>query len=178
MESQSVCRRGLLGLCLVGVLVLLHAAVWGQSQQDEIAAGPPQPDAGNLRMFVELVRSDIKTQKAAIIARNMEFTQAEAVRFWPLYRQYDLDLNRLHDQRFALIRSYVAICDRLTDKQARKLADEVLSLEAKRTALKRTYFNKLARVITAQKALRFFQIENQIDTAIDLGFAASLPLIK
>ncbi len=108
----------------------------------------------------------------------MELTEGEAVDFWPLYERYGHDLDALNDQRLALIRRYLALYDKLTDKQARQLATEVFSLEEKRTALKRKYFPEWAQVITARKAVRFFQIENRLNAAIDLQLAAALPLIK
>lgn len=158
--------------------MLLTLGLIAATKEEALPSQPLIPDAGNLRTFVELVRSDIKTQKGIILAQNMEFTEAEAVEFWPLYREYDLELNRLHDQRFALIKHYAASYDTLTEEQARRLAEDALTLERKRVDLKRKYFKKFAGVITAKKAARFFQIENQINAAIDLRIAASLPLIK
>jgi hypothetical protein len=66
----------------------------------------------------------------------------------------------------------------LSDEQARKLADDVFSLEEKRTDLKRKYYKKFSKIVGAKKAARFFQIENQLNAAIDLRIAAALPLIK
>lgn len=177
MKLRKCCIGCLLGVCLTGVGVLWSVNV-GNASQENAAAVPAEPDPGNLRTFIELVRSDIKTQKAFILAQNMEFTEAEAVDFWPLYEQYDKDVDTLYDQRLAMIRKYLTTHDTLTDEQARQLAAESLSLEEKRTALKRKYFQEFATVITARKAVRFFQIENQINAAIDLRLAASLPLIK
>ena len=165
------------GLCLVGILTPLVVSVMAQSEED-IPREFPEPDAGNLRAFVELVRSDVRTQKAYILAQNMEFTEDEAVEFWPLHREYELDLNKLYDRRFALIRKFLSTYDSMTDDQARQLADDALSLEESRTKLKREYFKKFSEVITPRKAVRFFQIENQLNAAIDLRIAATLPLIK
>ena len=164
-------------LCLVGFLTPLVVSVMAQSEED-IPMEFPEPDAGNLRSFIELVRSDIRTQKAYILAQNMEFTEDEAVEFWPLHREYELDLNKLYDRRLALIREFLSIYDSMTDDQAHKLADEALSLEESKTKLKREYFKEFSKVITPRKAVRFFQIENQINAAIDLRIAATLPLIK
>ncbi len=164
-------------LCLVGFLTPLVVSVMAQSEED-IPMEFPEPDAGNLRSFIELVRSDIRTQKAYILAQNMEFTEDEAVEFWPLHREYELDLNKLYDRRLALIREFLSIYDSMTDDQARKLADEALSLEESKTKLKREYFKEFSKIITPRKAVRFFQIENQINAAIDLRIAATLPLIK
>ena len=165
------------GLGLLGILTPVAISVMAQPEE-EIPVEHPEPDAGNLRAFVELVRSDVRTQKAFILAQNMEFTEDEAVEFWPLHREYELDLNKLYDRRLALIKKFLSSYDDMTDAQARQLADEALSLEESRTKLKRQYFMKFSKIITPKKALRFFQIENQINTAIDLRIAATLPLIK
>ena len=175
LKRSHICY--VFGLCLVGFLAPLVVSVMAQSEED-IPMEFPEPDAGNLRTFVELVRSDVRTQKAYILAQNMEFTEDEAVEFWPLHREYELDLNKLYDRRLALVREFLSIYDSMTDDQARKLADDALSLEESRTKLKREYFKKFSEVITPRKAVRFFQIENQINAAIDLRIAATLPLIK
>ena len=53
----------------------------------------------NLRAYTELLRSDIRAQKVAVITEMMEFTEAEDVVFWPVYREYELALSRLYDER-------------------------------------------------------------------------------
>ena len=77
-------------------------------------------DAGNLRAFIELVRSDIKTQKTLIIAQNIQFTDDEAVDFWPLHSEYTVQLNKLLDQRLALLE---AVCGYLPEHD-RRAGDE------------------------------------------------------
>jgi hypothetical protein len=58
------------------------------------------------------------------------------------------------------------------------LAKRTFDLEKKKVDLKSKYFKKFSKIMPAKKAARFFQIENQLNTAIDLRVAASLPLIK
>ena len=161
----------------VAMLLLAGVAVWAQS---ETAVPKPerQPDAGNLRAFLELARSDLKTQKAIIVAENMEFTEEEGAEFWPLQRDYQHELTRLGDLKLALIEEYAANYQTMTDAAARDLTRKSFDLEEKKTDLKRKYFKKFAKVIPAKKAARFFQIDNQLNLALDLQVAASLPLIK
>jgi len=137
-----------------------------------------QPDPANLRAFIELVRSDLRTDKALIIAQNIRFTEEEAAEFWPLHREYELARNKFLDERLALINKYLGLHDSMTDEQARTLADKAFTLEEKQTRLKRTYFKKFAKVVPAKKAAQFFQLENQINAALDVRLAAALPLIK
>lgn len=163
-------RLGFAACALLSVGLVLRAA--------DAPSSTAEPDSGNLRTFMELVRKDVRTEKALILAQNIDFTADEAVDFWPLYSEYELDLSKWYDQRFALIKGYLNDEKAMTDEQARKLADNVFSLEEKRTALKRKYFKKFSKVVGAKKAARFFQIENQLNAAIDLRIAAAVPLIK
>ncbi|MCC7377440.1 MAG: hypothetical protein IT581_22455 [Verrucomicrobiales bacterium] len=138
----------------------------------------PAMDPGNLRAFIALARADLKAEKTLIIAQNIEFTGDEAAGFWPLHSDYTEALNRLLDERLILVGDYAANYRTMTDRQAADLAHKVFDLEAKRVKLKRTWFKKFAKVVPAKKAAQFFQIENQLNAALDLQFAAAIPLIR
>ena len=137
-----------------------------------------EPESGNLRAFVELARSDIRTEKTLILAKNLPLTDAEAVEFWPLQREYSGELDKLLDERYAGIVQFVRDYAAMTNTQATDLANKFFDLKEKRTALKRKYFKKFSKVIPAVKAARFFQIENQLNMVLDLRVAGALPLIK
>jgi hypothetical protein len=64
------------------------------------------------------------------------------------------------------------------DKEAVELAKSSFDLEEKKTDLKRKYFKKFQKTIPATKAALFFQVENQLNMALELQVAAALPLIK
>jgi hypothetical protein len=165
----------------VGAALTIAFCALAQSGADQPLPAPSagdQPDAGNLRAFVELARSDIKIQKALIIAENLPMTDDEAVEFWPVQRDYETELSKLNDQKLALIVRYANSYQTMSDSEATELAKNSFDLEAKKTDLKRKYFKKFSKVMPATKAARFFQIENQLNMVVDLRVAASLPLIK
>ena len=164
----------------LGLLAFIAAfcAIAQSSDERKPAAIAGKPDAGNLRAFIALTRSDLKTEKTLIIAQNIQFTDDEAAEFWPLHSEYTLELNKLLDEHLSLLNDYVGTYQNLTDAQAGALAKKSFDLEEKRTDLKRKYFKKFCQVVPARKAAQFFQIENQINAALDLQLAASLPLIK
>ena len=87
-------------------------------------------------------------------------------------------MSKLNDIKLALIEQYAASYQTMTDATARELAKKSFDLEEKKTDLKRKYFKKFVKVMPAKKAARFFQIDNQLNMAVDLQVAASLPLIK
>ena len=132
----------------------------------------------NLTAYAELLRSDVRAQKVAIITEVMHFTEAEDAAFWPIYREYDVEMAKLGDERVALIAEYASSYSTLTDAIAEKLASKALDLEARRQALKSKYFDRLKTALSPRTALRFLQVEHQLLLLIDLQISAALPIVK
>ena len=141
---------------------------------------PPAADAReiNLRAYAELLRSDLRAQKVAVITEVMEFTEAEDKAFWPVYREYEAELAKINDARLALIKDYAAGYETLTDATADGFAVRALGLEATRHALLERYYARFKSVMPAKTAARFLQVEHQILLLMDLQIAASLPIAE
>jgi hypothetical protein len=151
-----------------------------QPQPAPTRASDPRSESrdANLRTYVELLRSDLRTQKVAIITEMMNFTEEEDRKFWPIYRDYETELAKINDDRIALIAEYADAYEKMTDETAARIGARALELEGRRHALKQKYFERFKSVLPAVTAVRFFQVENQILLLLDLQIAASLPVIK
>jgi hypothetical protein len=132
----------------------------------------------NLRAYAELLRKDMKMQRAAIITEIMQFSDAETATFWPLFGQYDAELTKLADGRVDIIDDYINNYSNITDEKADSLMSKAFDLEAQRAQLKKKYFNIMKAALSAKTAARFFQVENQMQHVIDLQIAASLPAMQ
>src|SRR5687768_12365218 len=132
----------------------------------------------NLSAYAELLRSDVRTLKVAIITEVMGFTEAEDTAFWPLYREYDAEMTKLGDERVALIAEYASHYSKMTDAIAEKLASRALDLEARRHAAKARCYERVKTALSPQTALRFLQVEHQLLLLIDLQISASLPVAE
>jgi hypothetical protein len=132
----------------------------------------------NLSAYAELLRSDVRAQKVAIITEVMGFSEAEDAAFWPIYREYDLEMSKLGDERVALISEYASNYSKVTDAIADKLASKALDLEARRQAAKAKCYERVKAVLSPRTALRFLQVEHQLLLVIDLQISASLPIVK
>jgi hypothetical protein len=157
-------------------LALLASAPLASAQGTKPAAADDDPRDVNMRAYIELLRSDIRAQKVAVIAEVMQFTDAEDAKFWPIYHEYERELTKINDDRLALVKEYALIYDTLTDATADRLALGALDLEARRHALKVKYYDRFKSVLQAKTAARFLQVENQILLLLDLQIAASLPV--
>jgi hypothetical protein len=132
----------------------------------------------NLSAYAELLRSDVRALKVAIITEVMGFTEAEDKAFWPIYREYDLEMANLGDERVALIAEYASNYSQLTDAMAETLASKALDLEARRQAVKAKCYDRLKVALSPRTALRFLQVEHQLLLVIDLQISASLPIVQ
>ncbi len=155
------------------VICSLAATASGQT-----AAPQKDPRDQNLRTYVELLRSDIRAEKVAILTELMEFTDAEDAAFWPIYREYDVELSALNDRRVMLIADYAKNYDAMSDEAADRIAKGALDFEAKRSALKAKYYERVKAALSAKQAARFLQIENQLLMIMDLQISASLPIVE
>jgi hypothetical protein len=128
--------------------------------------------------YFEMLRTDVRAEKVAVITEVMEFSDAEAEVFWPVYREYELELAKLFDQRLANIKNYADNFEVIDDAKADELIKMAFKITEKRTKLHKSYYAKFKKVIGAKRAAKFMQLDNQIDLLIDLQIAANLPLIE
>jgi hypothetical protein len=133
---------------------------------------------GDVEAYIELLKSDLRTQKVAVITESMRFTDEGSAAFWPIHREYELELSKIIDDRIELIKDYAQNYDNLTNEKAKEIAGKVFDLEKRRTKLKKKYFKKFEKALSAVVAAKFVQVENQINLLIDLQIASELPLIK
>lgn len=127
--------------------------------------------------FVEMVRTDLKKDKVAIIGASMGFTGDEAATFWPIYKEYETELSAIGDERIALIKQYAANFKSMTDATANELATKALGQEQKRLDLVKKFHARLSREMSPVLAARFIQIENRLNLILDLQMASEVPLI-
>ena len=164
----------------IGVLLALSSLAGTSlaSAQAPKTAGPAETRETNMRAYAELLRSDIRAQKVAIITEVMQFSEEEDAKFWPVYREYETQLAKINDDRLAGIKEYAIAYDKMTDDVADRLAKLALDLEARRHTLKVQFYDRFKSALSPKTAARFLQVENQILLLLDLQIAASLPIVQ
>jgi hypothetical protein len=132
----------------------------------------------NIKSYINLLRQDIKKDKVSILTELMELTPDQAAKFWPVYNEYDKELTRLGDERIALIRIYAENYGSMSDQKVSEIGNKALDLEAKRTDLKKRYFDRMSQSVSPKVAGRFLQIEHQLLLILDLQVSAMLPIVE
>ena len=128
--------------------------------------------------YMEVIRSTIKAEKVAAITEEMAFSDAEAAVFWPIYREYEVKLAKINDERLALIRDYALNYEILTEDLAKEMVKSSFSLEEQRLKLRKEYYAKFEKALSPIRAAKFNQLERRINLMIDLQIAAALPILK
>ena len=128
--------------------------------------------------YLELLRSDVRAKRRTIIAKTVSFTDEQGKKFWPLYGLYEAEQGRIDDARVGVIRDFHKRWETLTDAQAADLARRVFANDQNRLALRRKFFQQIAKQVNPTTAARVLQLEHQMDLAVDTQIAAELPLIK
>ena len=129
---------------------------------------------------MQILREKIKADKKLLVATNMELTEAEAKNFWPIYEDYQKDLQKINERLVQALQSYAADYKNksMTDEKAKKLTDEYLSIEQAEVKLKSSSVPKLSKALPATKVARYLQIENKIRAVIKYDLAATVPLVQ
>jgi hypothetical protein len=130
----------------------------------------------NLSAYAELLRSDIKVQKVAIFTTVLGFSESVDKALLPFYREYDAQMAKLGDERVALIAEYSRGYDKINDEAADALAVKALDLERRRQEAKACCYARVKAALNGRSALRFLQVEHQLQQLIDLQISSALPI--
>jgi len=127
---------------------------------------------------IQLLRSDVQSDKNQIIADTMQFTEKESQAFWPIYRDYARDQQKIGDQRLGVIRDFANKYDTLTDSDAKDLVQRLMNVEDQTLNLREDYWKKFEAALGAKRAAKFYQVDNRLTLMINIQLAEAIPLVK
>jgi hypothetical protein len=134
--------------------------------------------AETIQSDIAVTRADIQADRQAIVADSMKLADAQATAFWPVYRNYRAELAKLGDRTVKLVTDYATNYDTLTDAQASSLTTEFLSIQKDTLKVKEKFVPKFNAVLSPKLVMRFFQIENKLDTILMIDAVDGIPLAK
>ena len=126
---------------------------------------------------IQMMRSDVQSAKNKIIADTMEFTEAESQAFWPIYRDFARDQQKIGDERVSVIRDFANKYDTLTDDDAKDMVQRLMNVEDKTLNLREDYWKKFEKALGAKRAAKFYQVDNRLTLMINMQLAENIPLV-
>ncbi len=162
-------------LALCGVMLGLAAGP-ALAQQPT----PPEPTDPRAQAVedIQLTRTLIDTQRQLLVSGGLDLTPKEMEGFWPLYREYRLEMAKLGDRLVGVIVRFAENYADLKDELAGKLLDEYLAIEKARASTRAKYVPKFKKVLPVTKVVRFYQIENKLDITVLAEVAEQVPLAR
>jgi len=127
---------------------------------------------------MQLVREKIQTDKKLFIAENMKLMESEAKVFWPVYEDYQKELDKLVDKTVKLIENYATNYQTMTEEAAKELINGYLAIETERVTLMKSFLPKFRKVLPEKKVARYYQLENKINAVVKYGLARQIPLVN
>ena len=142
--------------------------------KSSIANDASQPNSDD---FIELLRKDVRSQKKQIIAANMDLSDAEAEKFWPVYDQYAAELSRIYNTKIALLNDYAENYNSMTGEQAENYIRKRAEVEQSIMQLRLKYMPAFRKVLSGRETALFYQLDWRLGLAIDVELV-QVPLIN
>jgi hypothetical protein len=127
---------------------------------------------------INLLRKDLRDQKKQIVAANLPLNGDEAAKFWPLYDAYTQETIKVNDQRYSLVKDYVANYNTMTDTVAASYIRRWIQVDEAGSKLRLDWIPRFEQTLGEKKAAMFFQIDHRIGLMVELQLAGQLPLIQ
>lgn len=139
------------------------------------ALAQEKPVDTNMQILLEKVKAD----KKLVVAANMDLTEPEGKTFWPIYDEYQKELQTINDRIVKMILAYADLYNKnaLTDAGAKQFTNEALAIDRDELRLRNIYTARIERFLPAKKVARYLQIENKIRAAIRYELATGIPLV-
>ncbi len=129
---------------------------------------------------METLRQEAKADKKALTAENLKLTDTEGKAFWPLYESFQIDIAKINERRYNLIKDYAKEykARSLSDKKAKEIISTYLVIEEDLLKLTKSYLDKLSAVLPDKKVMTYWQMENKIQAIIRFDCALNIPLAE
>ena len=141
-------------------------------------AGPSWAQEHSHTAELEITRADIQADRKALVAANVTLSEEQAAAFWPLYREYRVEMDKVGDGVIGLITNYADNYNTLDDEQAADLVKQFLNLQKKAGEVRKKYVSRFSKIVPGKTLMRFYQIENKLDTIVMAAVAEEIPLAK
>ena len=132
---------------------------------------------------MQALRTALRTDKKAFVASTLKLTPAEEKKFWPVYDEYQRNLDMTNRRRDVAIQQIIVGDAPESELYAKRLVNELIAVDEAELKARRTLQNRLmrgvpTRILPPKKAARYLQLEAKVRALQAYDVAATVPLIK
>jgi hypothetical protein len=137
-----------------------------------------QTQSPNTNDDTQMLLSQISADKAAIMLKSLELTDQEARGFTPIYDEYQKERKAIGERQIATLNKFASNYGSMTEDAAGDILKEWFKIQEDKIDLVKKYAKRFDRVLPRTKVLRFVQVENKLETLVDMQAARVIPLAK
>ena len=126
---------------------------------------------------MQALRAAAKADKRGLVSRSLDLSPAEAKRFWPIYDEYQRDLEAWSRRRVVALEAVLFRDADITNPAAKNLVKELMLADEAEIKARRTLRKQVMRALPAVKAARYLQLENKLQAIRDYDIASTVPLV-
>ena len=134
--------------------------------------------AQNATDDTQVLISQIQTDKRAVVLSTLQLTDAQVAEFTPLYDEFQAKMKQIMTRGSDVVNKFAANYGSMTDDAAKDIMKEFFKVRNDRNQLIEDYAKKFQRKLPATKVLQWVQVENKLDTLLDVQAARIIPLTK
>jgi hypothetical protein len=112
----------------------------------------------------------IRANRKALVAVNLQLSEEEGGKFWPLYDKYEKELNAVGDRVLAIVEDYSKSFHDLSNDKAAKLMEDYLAAGGRARPGARTYLPEFLKILPGRTVARFYQIDNKMDAVLRYSY--------
>jgi hypothetical protein len=125
-------------IAMIGMLILISLGSYGQGKK---------------------AMQQIESARIALITERLELTPDQAEKFWPLYREYNLQRRQMREE-FRTTSQGVDL-QNLSEEQSKELMQQAMELKQQELNLEKKYAERMTQVISTQQMLRLRNAEKE-----------------
>jgi ribosome-binding ATPase YchF (GTP1/OBG family) len=127
---------------------------------------------------VQLLISQIQTDKRAIVLSTLALTDPQVAVFTPIYDEYQGEMKGVMTRGSDVINKFAANYGSMTDDAAKDILKDFFKVRDDRNALVKKYAKKMQGKLPATKVLQWVQVENKLNALLDVEAAANIPIAR
>lgn len=106
-------------------------------------------------------QEQVKAAKIGFITRELNLTEEEAQKFWPVYNKFDNEREAHRRKMMALRLETGSSGDVMSDKEAEAAVEQYLQLRQEEVDLEKRFYQSVKKVLPAEKVALLFQAEKR-----------------
>lgn len=107
----------------------------------------------------ETRRENIEAHRIAFITNRVGLTAEEAKRFWPVYNEYQAELEKIRKERRMKLRDARMDSENLSDKEIEAVVDNEIVFKQKELDIDKKYHAQFKGVLPIRKVAKLYMAE-------------------